>query len=68
MIEFLFAASVGGQLEPDYKTQCQFREYLKGCEQPYQRHDDEPLQQYAGSTATSYSFVELDHVFMISST
>ena len=64
---FLFAASVGGKFEPDYRTQCQFRENLKGCEQPHRRPDDEPMQLYATSTGPGYTFIDLSHVFSVSS-
>ena len=64
---FVISVGVGRAVEPDYRTQCQFFENLKACEDRYpRRHDDEPMHWTATSSGAIFSFIELDHVFTIS--
>ena len=61
----MFPGSVNGHFEPDYKAQCQFVEYMRGCDRPYRPHDDEPGHLYATSTALGFAFIEMSHTFKI---
>jgi hypothetical protein len=62
---FVLSAALSRQVEPDYRTQCQFLENFKGCEQPYRRHhDDEPVQWTATSTGSGFAVIDMTHVWL----
>jgi hypothetical protein len=58
-------ASVSGYYELPKRHECPFFASILGCEQPYRHHDDKPVRWTVTSSRPSYTFVDLDHVFKI---